>query len=153
MPASTTSTECWNCGSGVPASRLDVETVIHSRRQQDGGPYRSFRCAGCGVTNGALRNRRGSWLLYPLEGADEPSLIDWISPRFDRRMLRAAVEWWARHRGRVIRFRQEAPGATVITRDPDRIREVSVESDSILIDLDTPADYVRIRELFRRRPR
>lgn len=110
MRASTTPTECWSCGVAVPARRLDVEALLHSRRQQDGGPYHSFRCAGCGTTNGALRNRRGAWLLYPLEGSDEPSLIDWISPRFSRETLRAAVEWWARNRSRVIRFRQEAAG-------------------------------------------
>ncbi len=117
---------CWSCGESVTAERLEVEVMIHSRSGDDGGPYRSTRCTGCGTRNGALRNAAGRWMLYPLEGLDEPTLIDWISPRTSREHLRGAVGWWERHRGSVERFRREAPttngGAPPPPRTPPRPR-------------------------------
>jgi DnaJ-domain-containing protein 1 len=101
---------CWHCGAVVPQRRLDVETVLHARTAEDGGPYSSFVCASCAIPNGALQNALDEWMLYPLEGLDEPSLIDWISPRYSRDVLRNAVTWWERNRGAVERFRRVRSG-------------------------------------------
>ena len=41
-----------------------------------------------------------------------------------------------------------APGRRVVWDHPELIREVPVESDAVLLDLDTPEDYERMRARF-----
>jgi DnaJ-domain-containing protein 1 len=79
--------------------------VLHTREKAAGGPYRVWSC-GCGMDCGALENRAGDWLLYPLEGLEEPGILDRLVPRHSREAQRAAVEWWQRHRAAVERFRR-----------------------------------------------
>jgi len=99
---------CWFCGSPVPPSRAEVESVIEPRAASDGGPFLTLTCLGCRTRCGALRDRRGAWLLYPLEGATEPSLVDRIVPRTSREHVLRARAWWLRHARDVERFRDGA---------------------------------------------
>jgi len=100
---------CWFCGAGASPARAEVESVIESRSEADGGPFLTLTCLACRTRCGALRNRRGAWLLYPLEGATEPSLVDRIVPRTSREHQLRARAWWLRNAGNVERFRTAAP--------------------------------------------
>ena len=100
---------CWFCAARLPRRAREVETVIESRAAADGGPFRTLTCRGCRTQCGALRNRRGEWLLYPLEGATEPTLIDRIVPRTSRAHSARARQWWLRNAGNVERFRDANP--------------------------------------------
>jgi len=79
--------------------------VIEPRAARDGGPFLTMTCPRCRARCGALRNRRGAWLFYPLEGREAPSLVERIVPRTSRvRQLRARA-WWLRNEDIVERFR------------------------------------------------
>jgi hypothetical protein len=95
---------CWFCSSGVIPSRAEVEAVIEPRSAAEGGPFRTLTCTACRTRSGALRNRRGEWMLYPLEGAAEPTLIDRLVPRTSRAHSARARQWWLRNAGNVERF-------------------------------------------------
>jgi hypothetical protein len=100
---------CWFCGTQASASRAEVESVVESRSEADGGPFLTLTCLACRTRCGALRNRRGTWLLYPLEGATEPTLVDRIVPRTSREHQLRARTWWLRNAGNVERFRATSP--------------------------------------------
>ena len=100
---------CWFCSQAVSAARAEVEAVIEARSAEHGGPFRTMTCPACRTRCGALRNRRGAWLLYPLEGAAEPTLIDRIVPRTSRAHLQRSRAWWLRNAAHVERFRHVAP--------------------------------------------
>ena len=102
---------CWFCGWGTPWTLAEVESVIEPRTAADGGPFLTLTCARCRTRCGALRNRRGTWLLYPLEGATAPSLIDRLVPRTSRAHLDRARAWWLRNADVVERFRATARDA------------------------------------------
>jgi hypothetical protein len=108
-------TPCWFCGAEASAVRAEVESVIEPRSAADGGPFLTLTCLACRTRCGALRNRRGEWLLYPLEGADEPTFVDRIVPRTSRERLLRARAWWLRNAGNVERFR-------AADREPERPR-------------------------------
>lgn len=101
---------CWHCAALVDGRRLRAESVLHSRTQEEGGPYSAWTCT-CGIECGVLHDGAGSWLLYPLEGYDDPGLLDRLAPRVSRAAQDTAVLWWKRHRARVERFRQRAAAA------------------------------------------
>lgn len=109
---------CWSCRAPIPASRAEVESVIQARAASEGGPFLTMSCPKCRTRCGALRNRRGEWMLYPLEGATEPTLIDRLLPRTSRAQLEKARAWWTAHSGDVERFRAARP-ARRPRRDPD----------------------------------
>jgi hypothetical protein len=96
---------CWFCGAEVGAARAEAESVIAPRSAQDGGPFRTLTCRACRAPCGALRNRRGEWMLYPLEGRAEPSLLERLVPRTSREHLERARQWWLLHADDVERFR------------------------------------------------
>jgi hypothetical protein len=98
---------CWSCGARVTARAAEAASVIQARAAVDGGPFRTLSCPRCRVRCGALRNRRGAWLLYPLEGGEEPSLLDRIVPRTSRAQLEKARRWWLENGAAVERFRRE----------------------------------------------
>ena len=98
---------CWSCGAPVPVRTAEAESFIEARSAAEGGPFRTLTCPRCRTRCGALRNRRGQWLLYPLEGGDEPSLLDRIVPRTSRRELEKARRWWLENAAAVERFRRE----------------------------------------------
>ncbi len=113
---------CWQCASTVPPERLDVEAVLRVRSAADGGPYREWRCV-CGTESGALVNTAGAWLLYPLEGEDDPDLIERLIPRYSRAHQDAAVAWWRRNAAAVERFRRDVtdrPPRSQSNPGPDR---------------------------------
>ena len=109
---------CWSCRTQIPASRAEVESVIQARGASEGGPFLTMSCPKCHTRCGALRNRRGLWMLYPLEGATEPTLIDRLLPRTSRAQLGKARAWWVAHAGDVERFRA-ARAAPRPRREPD----------------------------------
>jgi len=118
----TPSARCWQCASTVPLERLDVEAVLRVRSATDGGPYREWRCV-CGVDSGALVNAAGAWLLYPLEGQEDPDLIERLIPRYSRARQDAAVAWWRRNAAAVERFRRDVTDRPTRSRPspgPDR---------------------------------
>jgi hypothetical protein len=113
---------CWFCGTEASPARAEVESVIESRSEADGGPFLTLTCLACRTRCGALRNRRGAWLLYPLEGATEPTLVDRIVPRTSREHLLRARAWWLRNAGNVERFRRADPEPQPRRRAPPRPR-------------------------------
>ncbi len=100
--------------------------MIESRTAAEGGPFRTMTCTVCRTRSGALRNRRGDWMLYPLEGATEPTLIDRLVPRRGREHSVRAREWWLRNAGNVERFRRtgrnESAAGTPAPKPPPRPR-------------------------------
>lgn len=109
---------CWFCSAPVASARAEVESVIEPRRAAEGGPFLTLTCLSCRTRCGALRNRRGAWLLYPLEGATPPTLVDRIVPRTSRGRLLRAQAWWRRNEGAVRAFR----AAEAATKPPPRTR-------------------------------
>jgi len=105
---SPTSPCCWLCGSSVAPDRIDREAVLCVRSEAEGGPYRRWDCS-CGAECGALQNAVGSWILHPLEGLDDPDLIERLIPRQSRATQDAALEWWKRNAAPVERFRRGEP--------------------------------------------
>lgn len=91
---------------GIAAASAETESVIRPRPAQDGGPFMTLACPRCRTESGALRNRRGEWLLYPLEGAEEPSVLERLVPVKSREHLDRARAWWVRHAADVERFRR-----------------------------------------------
>jgi len=100
---------CWFCGLGTSPYRAEAESVIAARSGADGGPFRTLTCHGCRTTCGVLRNRRGEWMLYPLEGRAEPTLIDRLVPRTNLEHLERARQWWLLYAADVERFRAARP--------------------------------------------
>lgn len=96
---------CWFCGTEISGARAEVESVLRTRDIAQGGPFLTLSCPGCRTRCGALRNRRGQWLLYPLEGAQVPTLLDRIVPTTSREHFARARLWWLRHAADVERFR------------------------------------------------
>ncbi len=132
MPASGISpTSCWRCGAEIPAARAEVESVIETRPQDQGGPFLTLTCARCRTRCGALRNRAGEWLLYPLEGATEPSLLDRIVPRTGREQLHAARAWWLRNAAVVERFRAARAAPAPSEREAPRRRPRAAPRTSV----------------------
>jgi DnaJ-domain-containing protein 1 len=116
---------CWFCGARISAALAEVESVIESRRAVDGGPFLTLTCRRCRTRCGALRNRRGAWLLYPLEGATAPTIVDRLVPSTGRERLERARAWWLLHADSVERFRAAraatAPDDGVVPRRPPRV--------------------------------
>lgn len=110
---------CWSCGARIAPKEAEAESVIQARAARDGGPFRTFSCPSCRIRCGALRNRRGAWLLYPLEGGDEPTLLDRLVPRTSRAQLAKARRWWLENGLRVERFRRE-PADAMADEEPVR---------------------------------
>jgi DnaJ-domain-containing protein 1 len=102
---------CWRCGTPVPWGRVVVETVLHAREREAGGPYRTFSCPSCRLENGAVPRADGSWLLHPLEGLEPPGLLDLFLTRAERRRLLDAHRWWLENAETVERFRRGLDGA------------------------------------------
>jgi DnaJ domain len=115
---------CWFCSAAVSPSRAEVEAVIESRTAAEGGPFRTLTCTACRTRSGALRNRRGEWMLYPLEGATEPTLIDRLVPPTSREHSARARDWWLRNAADVERFRRSGrdPGPAGTAPPPPRPR-------------------------------
>jgi hypothetical protein len=95
----------------IPAKSADAEALIQARSAEEGGPFRTLTCARCRTRSGALRNRRGEWMTYPLEGSEEPSFLEQIVPVKSREHLLRARAWWLRHADDVERFRRARAGA------------------------------------------
>jgi hypothetical protein len=122
MPSNgISSAVCWYCSAGITAAQAAIESVLQPRTAAEGGPFLSLTCPSCRTTCGALRNRRGDWMLYPLEGSAEPTLIDRLLPRTSRAHTKRARDWWLRHAGDIERFRAAAPrrGERRQREDPD----------------------------------
>lgn len=115
-------TGCWSCGARIAARVAEAESVIQARSAAEGGPFRTLPCPACRTQCGALRNRRGAWMLYPLEGGEEPTLLDRIVPRTSRAQLEKARRWWLANGAAVERFRREPPGETREDDGPPRRR-------------------------------
>jgi hypothetical protein len=96
---------CWFCGAAVPPALAEAESILRTRTADEGGPFLTLTCPKCRTRCGALRNRLGAWMLYPLEGATEPSLVDRVLPRTSREHQARARAWWLRNAGEVERFR------------------------------------------------
>jgi hypothetical protein len=113
---------CWSCGAPVPVrtAEAEAESVIQTRSAAEGGPFRTLTCPRCRMRCGALRNRRGRWLLYPLDGGDEPTLLDRIVPRTSREELEKARRWWLENAAAVERFRREPRAEGDETEAPRR---------------------------------
>lgn len=101
---------CWRCGARTTDRRVAAETVLRGRPREEGGPYRVFRCTGCGVENGVVEDPWGRRMLYPLGGLRPASLLDRMLSAAERRRLDEARLWWLRHRESVERFRRGAAG-------------------------------------------
>jgi DnaJ-like protein len=101
---------------------VEAGSVIQARSAADGGPFRTISCLRCRVRCGALRNRRGAWMLYPLEGGEEPTLLDRIVPRTSRAQFEKARRWWLVNGAAVERFRREPPDAEPQDEAPPRAR-------------------------------
>lgn len=96
---------CWFCGREIPPARARVETVLQTRAAAHGGPFQTIVCIACHTIAGALRNRRGEWLFHPLDGAEEPTLLDRLVPRTSRRHAERSRAWWLAHGEDLARFR------------------------------------------------
>lgn len=99
---------CWACDAGIDTSAAETVAVIHSRKEEDGGPFRSLLCDACGARNGLLGDAETGWLLHPVEGDYESAVVDWVAPRLGLPRLAAARAWWKRNRDRVERFRRQS---------------------------------------------
>jgi DnaJ-like protein len=111
MPATAGSgaPACWFCGTRIAPERAAAESILRVRSAAEGGPFLTLQCPKCRTRCGALRNRLGAWMLYPLEGASEPSLVDRVIPRTSRRHSERARAWWIAHAADLERFRAARP--------------------------------------------
>jgi DnaJ-domain-containing protein 1 len=90
----------------MTAGQIETTAILESREAARGGPFFTVRCLACGTRCGALRNKRGRWLVHPLEGATEPSLLDKLVPRTSREHVLRGRRWWLQNAAVVERFRQ-----------------------------------------------
>lgn len=99
---------CWSCDAEASPEVVEVESVIQTRSETDGGPFRMYPCPQCRAQNGVLSAPKLGWLFYPLEGRGGPSATDWIGSRSERGQRKRAQGWWQAHEVDVERFQHLA---------------------------------------------
>lgn len=140
---------CWSCAAPAPAARLAVETVLRGRPADEGGPYRVFRCPGCGVENGVVSGPAG-WMLHPLSGLAPRSVLDRFLSSAERRRLERSRVWWRLHRDDVERFRRGETPPAAQPRPRRDVGCVAATGPRAVLGVGADATVDEVRRAFRR---
>ncbi|MBN1826503.1 MAG: nucleotidyltransferase family protein [Candidatus Eisenbacteria bacterium] len=136
----------------APAAGAGVKIVENSR--YDEGQLTSLQ-AGIRSLPANVAGALVSPVDHPLVTGRETALLA-AAFRGERERRRIFVPFFAGREGRpylvdralfplFLELPAGAPGRRVVWDHPDWVRPVDVESDAVLIDIDTPGDYERVR--------